>query len=118
VYSQNDDLQEFDPFINANGNAALAAVNLADFESIRHKVLAKVNVVEIGLDSDVVAVAARINCSQMLPLQLPPGLHLIAKDSGYHRGCACSHDLRHRCLLPPNSFKVYSQTEILVPPLD
>jgi len=56
VYSWNDDLQQFDPFINVGGNATLAGANLAEFESTWHKVLAKVEVVEIGIDTDVVAV--------------------------------------------------------------
>jgi len=56
VYSRNDDLQQFDPFINANGNAALAGANLADFESVRHKVLVRVEMAEIGLNTNVVAV--------------------------------------------------------------
>jgi len=50
VYSWNDDLQQFDPFINVNGNAALAGMNLADFKSVSHKVFAKVDVVEIGFE--------------------------------------------------------------------
>jgi len=33
VYSWNDDFQQFDPFIDADGNAALAWANLADFWS-------------------------------------------------------------------------------------
>jgi len=56
VYSRNDHLQQVDPFINANDNATLAGANLADFVSIRHKALAKVDMVEIGLDTDVVAI--------------------------------------------------------------
>ena len=40
TWRRNDNLQQFDPFINVN-SAALAASNLADFESVRHKVPAK-----------------------------------------------------------------------------
>jgi len=35
------------------GNATLAGMNLVDFEFLWHKVLAKVDVVEIGLHTDV-----------------------------------------------------------------